>query len=422
MNASVSQTGPSFGHRRRWLARVGLSLGGIVLALLLAELTLRPLGISYPQLYEPDEYCGSRLRAGAAGWWSTEGRSFVRISSAGLRDREYSAEKPPDTFRVAVLGDSFAEALQVPVEQTFWAVAEQRLAACTALNGKNVEFINFGVSGYGTAQELLMLRHRVWQFEPDLVLLAVCHNDLQDNSSRLGAREPKPYYELCDGHLVLDTSFRQSPFYLAASTKYEQHKARVINSSYLLQLLKQAKMNWHLARQPRRTDPPEPGGLRDMATSNNIYAPPQSEAEMEAWQVTERLIAEMAQEVTAKGADFALMTITTPLQVYPDPAVRAAAVRESDADLFYMENRLARLGASQRFPVLTLAEPLQAAAEADGLFLHGFPNTELGSGHWNETGHGLAGRRLADWLGEMLQPAGGPEDSDRRVVRLAIGS
>ena len=388
------------------MPHIVLTLSGVMVGVLLAELTLRVLGISYPQLYAPDEVVGSRLRPGTAGTWLAEGRSRVRINSSGQRDDEHSQAKPSNVYRVAVLGDSFAEALQVSAEDAFWAVAERELAErdLAGQGGRRVEFINFGVSGYGTAQELLTLRHFVWQFDPDLVLLAVCHNDLQDNSSSVGGREAKPYFELQNGELVPDTSFLQSAAYLTAQTKYEQQKARVINASYLLQVLKQAKANLPRALEAGdRLSRSEPerlvGGLRDMATANNIYAAPESAAEIEAWEITERLVIQIATEVAQQGAQFAAMTITTPLQVHPDPAVRARATAAGGvADLFYLERRLLRLGQKHDFPVLALGEPLQAVAEREQLFLHGFHNSGMGTGHWNETGHRLAGTRLAIWL------------------------
>ena len=39
---------------------------------------------------------------------------------------------------------------------------------------------------------------------------------------------------------------------------------------------------------------------------------------------------------------------------------------------------------------------MQALADEEGLFLHGYKNTVLGRGHWNETGHRIAGEIIAD--------------------------
>ena len=95
------------------------------------------------------------LRPGAAGWWNSKrGAPYVEINSDGLRDVEHSRAKNPQRLRIAVMGDSYAEAKQVSVDETFWSVAARELERCEALPAPGVEAINFGVSGYSTAQEL----------------------------------------------------------------------------------------------------------------------------------------------------------------------------------------------------------------------------------------------------------------------------
>jgi hypothetical protein len=146
-----------------------LLLGSCVFALLLAEFLLRLMDYFHVSFYEPSICCGAALIPNTEGWWRREGEAYIRINSAGLRDREHAIAKPPNTLRIAILGDSYAEAFQVPMERAFWSVLERTLAGCQALNGQDVEVINFGVSGYGTAQTL---RHRVWPYHPDIVVLA----------------------------------------------------------------------------------------------------------------------------------------------------------------------------------------------------------------------------------------------------------
>ena len=38
----------------------------------------------------------------------------------GLRDYEHTINKPSDTIRIAILGDSYSEARSVNLEETFW--------------------------------------------------------------------------------------------------------------------------------------------------------------------------------------------------------------------------------------------------------------------------------------------------------------
>jgi hypothetical protein len=196
---------------RRAVANLALALGAVAVALGLAEGALRLAGIEAPSFYRVDPDLGDALDPGSEGWWTKEGRTFVRISSAGLRDREHALAKPADTVRIVVLGDSYAEALQVELEQTFWSVMERELAGCPALAGRRVEVLNLGVSGYGTAQELLALRHRGLRYAPDVVLLAfVTGNDVRNNSKVL-QRGGRPYATWRSGELVFDMSFLEKP-------------------------------------------------------------------------------------------------------------------------------------------------------------------------------------------------------------------
>ena len=142
--------------------RVAVVAASVVVALLIFEAFLRVVGYTYPVFYQPDEARGYSLWPGAAGRYRREGAAHVSINSDGLRDREHSKSKPAGTLRIAVVGDSYAEAFQVERERAFWSVLEGRLKDCPALAGREVEVINFGVSGYGTAQELLTLREKVW--------------------------------------------------------------------------------------------------------------------------------------------------------------------------------------------------------------------------------------------------------------------
>ncbi len=187
--------------------KILLILAGFIVALVLCEAGLCLLGIEYPQFYTLDPVIGTKLRPGMKGYWLKEGGGYVSINSDGLRDREHTVAKPPDTVRVAVLGDSFTEALQVNQEEDFCSILEKELQKCDNLRGRQIEVINFGVAGFGTAQELLTLRHRVWKYNPDIVLLEfTTSNDVSDNSPTLNQGDSYPFFILRDGKLVLDDS------------------------------------------------------------------------------------------------------------------------------------------------------------------------------------------------------------------------
>jgi lysophospholipase L1-like esterase len=106
----------------------------------------------------------------------------TRISSHGLRDREYTIRKPPGTFRIACIGDSICYGLRVGQEDTFPSFLEEALALTADKEGQKVEVLNFGVTGYGFAQIMEHLRVNVQRFDPDLVIYAYCLNDPQTYS------------------------------------------------------------------------------------------------------------------------------------------------------------------------------------------------------------------------------------------------
>lgn len=86
------------------LARALLVFGGILTALLIAEVALRVSGFTYFNPYVVDPDVGYSLRPRAEGWWKKEGLTYVKINSYGFHDREHTIAKPPDTLRIAVLG------------------------------------------------------------------------------------------------------------------------------------------------------------------------------------------------------------------------------------------------------------------------------------------------------------------------------
>src|SRR5262245_9242525 len=169
-------SGPSIAlnspYRRSTMRRAGLrlllSIASILLGLAVAEIGLRVAGIAPPEVRSYDPVRGWQLRPGAIGLQRSEGNSRVTINRGGFRGPEVPTAKPPGVLRIAVLGDSFTEAMHVPYEDTFCAVIERALASCP-LGGQWAQVLDLGVSGYGTGQELLTLRQQAFRYEPDVV-------------------------------------------------------------------------------------------------------------------------------------------------------------------------------------------------------------------------------------------------------------
>lgn len=408
--------------RRRTVAKLLLMVLGFVSGSIAAEIALRVVGYSYSEFYSLDQSRGYGLRPNAQGWYRKEGEAYVRINSDGLRDREHSITKPENTVRIAVLGDSYPEAFSVPMEEAFWAVMERKLQECDAFPGKKVEVINFGVSGYGTAQELLTLRGKVWRYSPDIVLLTVTtNNDLVDNVRQLKKTDEIPYFVYHDNRLTIDDSFKNSRAFVWRQSAISRLGRWFRDRSRLVQAviegphgLKIRLASWR-AQRSQSTNPSTPAPSEstnsrqrpdllarseELGTDNLIYLEPANAVWNDAWRVTEDLIVEMRDEVKARGAKFAVVTLSNGPQVLPDPNSREAFKgRFGIVDLFYPDNRITSLAVREGIPVLTLAPELQEYAEHNKTFLHGF-GTNVGNGHWNATGHRVAGELIAEKICE----------------------
>jgi hypothetical protein len=386
---------------------------GLVFGLLMSEIFLRVVGYSFPLFYTTDYYRGFTLQPGLEGFYQREGGSYVRVNSDGLRDREHARAKPADTVRIAVLGDSFTEAMHVPMEQTFWALLEHNLQECSAFPGKKVEVINFGISGYGTGQELLMLRQKVWDYAPDLVVLAfTTHNDVFDNSRALSQTEDVPYFVYRNGGLVYDDSFRASRTYLQRDSKLNRvgrwfhNHLRVVQLIHYVQFVVKLRVaDWRLQRRlaQNQTKPapdatPAVRNADDIGRDNMIYLEPHDQNWQEAWRVTEGLIKQMRDDIAEKKARFVLVTLSNAIQVYPDPSVRQRFLQHIGADnILYPNLRLKALAEREQIDFIDLAQPMQAYADQNKVFLHGF-GADTGNGHWNASGHKLAAELIAQKL------------------------
>ena len=98
-----------------------LILFGFILAILFLELFIR-IAINFlPDNYLPtygiyqksSSIIGQKLVPNSKGVWNREGFSKVEINSKGWNDYERNYEKKEKIIRIAVVGDSFIEALQV---------------------------------------------------------------------------------------------------------------------------------------------------------------------------------------------------------------------------------------------------------------------------------------------------------------------
>lgn len=98
-----------------------------------------------------------------------------KTNSNGLRDKEYEIAKPVNTFRVAVIGDSYTMPAGVKVEESYHSLLEERLNK--EQRELTYEFINFAVGGYNLRQYYGVIKYKTQEYDPDLIIVGFCPNN-----------------------------------------------------------------------------------------------------------------------------------------------------------------------------------------------------------------------------------------------------
>jgi hypothetical protein len=157
-------------------------------------------------------------------YYTVNRKIFVKNNSVGFRDRNHGKKEKP---RIVFLGDSFVWGYGVEQEERFTEKLQQLLPG--------YEIFNFGVSGYGSDQEYLILKKYFYFYKPDIVFLIFCNNDHSGNSSNVRyAGYYKPYFVIQNSKLVL----KGVP--VAKSLNYYYYEHPILFKSYLFSVVLKA--------------------------------------------------------------------------------------------------------------------------------------------------------------------------------------
>lgn len=419
-----------FGFWRRWLGRLALALAGVVFPLLVLEAGVRLANLAPPPEPNPAIWTPHPL----FGWWHipnsgglfhsdfNEFEAEVRINARGLRDREIGYDNPTAALRILSLADSFGEALQVNLADTYHKQLEQRLAQYT---GRPVEVINAGVGGWGTDQEAIFYVAEGFRYNPDIVLLAFfVRNDAVNNYgpleiARNGGSQQKEFFTLTPNGELVPPPVQETPspaeagFQAGLQPKTAAGHTRAV-------LLPLADRLWRASALYRLVMPylrDIPAVVRRLGPTGIlggeaiiraghpatpipffVYRSPPDEDFEAAWALTEAIIRRLRDEVQKRGARLAVVIIAAPEQVYPDdwPATVAAnpALQTVKWDLTAPNRRLARFLSQEGIPHLDLL-PLfqQAASRPNAPRLH-YRHDQ----HWTKAGHQLAAEAIYQFL------------------------
>jgi lysophospholipase L1-like esterase len=139
------------------------------------------------------------------GFTGEHGGVVYETNPKGLRGPMVDTERVPGRGRVVLLGDSLVWGFGVSEGES--------LADAIASVRPGVDVLNFGVAGFGTGQELMLLEAEALAYAPDrVVLVFTLANDVEDSFyPDSAASYPANIFHLVDGELRIDR-FSLSPW------------------------------------------------------------------------------------------------------------------------------------------------------------------------------------------------------------------
>ncbi len=363
--------------RRRALLRLGVPAALLFVILALGEVSLRLVPNPYRDLIVDSTDPGWHKPGGVSRYEGpllkprvpVERRNVVRWNSIGFHDVDHDVQKPPGVFRILVLGDSFVEGIQVPLEDLFHRLLERDLAALGDRD-ETIEVMALGWSGWGQTDSLRALRELGLSYSPDLVLVEfLCANDVMDNS--------RPLREAIARETTASTWARRA--YLASITRGLLVPALLSDRADLMLRTLRGEQESLAADLYRR----RPRRFADIWEG--------------AWAETRALVADFQAECAERDVALAFVVFTSPLE-FEAALPGAEPVTDPDAlDPRHPALQFQAICDALGLPCLDLNVEFAALEPGLRARLHLY---EFGDGHWSRDGHEQAARSTARWLVE----------------------
>ncbi len=365
-----------------------LFLASLALSLLAFEIGVRFLEIDYNP--NPNWRFHPRL-----GWTQERGITYdyqpgggnvrVEFNRLGFRDVEHTLEKPAGTRRIVILGDSFSEALQVNLDQTYW---RQLAKLLSEVQGQPWEVINLGVGDWGNGQALLVLREYGIAYQPDLVVSQIFPlNDICNNTLELAYLcksqndDYRPYFGLREGRLE-QTWTQPGRQWL---------RSRLISFGVLellmIKILGEERQETVEEKHQRLTQ--ERGFRSDPLLLTYASDRRQPAVVQRAWQTTEALLAETFRICKEEGIGWVGVVAPFEARINESWLHFEQALAQFEPDVDYPEKRLGRLFQELGAPVLMLKPLFEEHKEEVLPFI---------DGHFSPRAHTLAAEALRDLI------------------------
>ena len=375
---------------RRIIGSLFLFVGSTLFTLLILELTLQIL-VGLPPIdstfrltqstyYKRDDYLGWRPQPNVRGVHNKERffESTFSTNSQGLRGKEIPKERRSDEVRVLLLGDSFTWGYGVNDDQTFAARLEQFL--------RGVRVINFGVTAFGLEQEYRYLLSEGLNYHPDLILVNISPNDIEDYDSTRDRSEgfsiPVPPSSPDPGASVF---LKVKRFAAKKSALYNFLIARINSSRPLVNLLVRVGIKSDLAGYDVLDS--------DLRPYLRAYPPSLQQGLEHAYDI----LVKIKQLADSHNIPFAMALIPSREQVDPLALTLSLSYthfQEEDVEMEKLDRLLREFATAHGITFLSALEEFRRDSGKNGRLLY----FAYGDPHFSPEGHALYARVLAQWI------------------------
>lgn len=368
---------------RAIVSRAMIVVVTLIVFLLIAEVVTRAFSTIQPPLKIRDLEIGEKYIPNFSGKvFINESHQYVdlRFNKDGFRgiNREY--EKPKNTCRIVVLGDSQIAVIATNEKDTLVCQLERMLNENHPTI--NWEVFNFGVSGASTAQEFVLYRKLAVKYDPDLVICAYfVGNDFSDNCDRLDSN-PRIYMDIDEkGNLYV------KPFSVTRKTLsiwLNQH-----SRFYVWQKYKSKVAIKTIAHSEK---------IYKVRGGHLIFMNKDSDDLNHAWNLNEKIIHTFYEDVVNDKRLFLFVVVPSSVQLYADNW-EEFFTKDNDAQKYldrdYPDRKLLEIVTKKEIDSIFLRDGLEK-------YINNRPRSdpkaqvlyEEGKGHLNEVGNLLSAKMI----------------------------
>ncbi len=168
-----------------------LKLVAICTLVLLASLGFVELWVNLqnPSIYKLDSVFGWAIKPNFQHSYvkkNINGTSYIVDFATNEEGLRVYGDHDRATKKMLVVGDSYTMEPYASNQEMWWAVGAKKLADLNYSPG-SIYALAGGGGGWGTYQELLLVRNIIQRIHPDIFVLQFCDNDFANNSKNLEA-------------------------------------------------------------------------------------------------------------------------------------------------------------------------------------------------------------------------------------------